>query len=362
MRRRYCLFVVLAAYGMTLGLSSWQSRCFASLLHAEFVQPPAIFAHHTSTMRYCGPTVVKSAPGQLVIPSWKFQSVDGGRTWTPMETDSWRSNNVIRLRDGRWAALDFLPSQMGQGSTPPAIRFSTNNGQSWSTDVRIAHQDGIYYVPNERLMETSRNELIVPAGRGSGQYEGDNNSAGCFYSTDGGATWSLSETWAQRTGLRGMAEPNVVELADGRLYMLARTDAGVHYRSYSTDGGRTWLTPQPTTLKAACSPLTMKKMPDGRLIVVYDDAEKLDGPGSLFPRSRLVFSISADQGTTWSASRIIDEGLYEYAYPSITFLDEGILVVYSSYGSGSKSWKVGGGASCILRYPPPASEALRKGH
>ena len=270
--RRCFLLQVLS----TLSLALCANYCFAvpqpvKMLRAEFVQPPKIFVHHTATIEYCGPTVVPLASGKLLIPGWKFASADGGRTWTRVETDSWLgSNNIIRLRNGNWAAIVFKPSELGQGSSMPAIRFSADDAATWSDPLMLAEKSDIYYIMNERILETSQGAIVVPVSRGGGQYEGDNNLAGCFYSSDVGKTWSLSETWARLRGERGMAEPVIAELADGRLLMLARTGKGSHHRSYSSDGGRSWSTPQPTTLTAACSPLTMKSMPDGRLLIVYD--------------------------------------------------------------------------------------------
>jgi predicted neuraminidase len=248
---------------------------------------------------------------------------------------------------------------MGHGSSLPAIRFSADEAKSWSKPVDLVRQDGIYYVMNERLIETSQRKLVVPVARGGGQYEGDNNSAGCFFSTDGGATWSLTETWARLAGDRGMAEPVIAELDDGRLFMLARTGKGSHHRSCSRDGGRTWSAPQPTTLTAACSPLTMKRMPDGRLLVVYDHAVPMR-PEAFFPRRPLVYAVSSDGGETWGSPLCIDdEQGQQHIYPSVTFLEHGILIVYSSvyasadgtFGGPPDAWKIGGGKSCIVKYP-----------
>ena len=364
--RRCFLLLVLSTIVATLSLVSYANYCFADpqpakILRAEFVQPPKIFVRHTATIEYCGPTVVPLASGKLLIPGWKFESADGGRTWMRVDTDSWLgSNNIIHLRNGNWAAIVFKPSELGQGSSMPAIRFSADNAATWSDPLMLAKKNNIYYVMNERLFETSKGAIVVPVARGGGQYEGDNNTAGCFYSSDGGKTWSLSETWARLRGERGMAEPVISELADGRLLMLARTGKGSHHRSYSSDGGRSWSPPQPTTLTAACSPLTMKSMPDGRLLVVYDHSSPIRTE-AFFPRCPLAYAISSDGGETWGNPVLIDdEEGQQHIYPSITFLEHGILIIYSSlYASPSGDfsrpddawWKIGGGKSCILKYP-----------
>jgi hypothetical protein len=364
---RRCFFLAFLSNSVTtLSLALWVNYCFAEvqpakMLRAEFVQPPKIFVRHTDTIEYCGPTVVPLTSGKLLIPGWKFESADGGRTWAQVETDPWLgSNNIIRLRNGDWAAIVFEPSGLGQGSSMPAIRFSADDAATWTDRLVLAKKSNIYYVMNERLIETSQRAIVVPVARGAGQYEGDNNVSGCFYSTDGGKTWSESETWASLEGERGMAEPVIAELADGRLLMLARTGKGSHYRSYSSDVGRTWSTAQPTTLTAACSPLTMKSMPDGRLLVVYDHSSPLRAE-AFFPRCPMVYAVSSDGGKTWGNPLLIDdEEGQQHIYPSITFLEPGILIIYSSvYASPTGDfsrpddawWKIGGGKSCILKYP-----------
>ncbi len=42
-------------------------------------------------------------------------------------------------------------------------------------------------------------------------------------------------------------EPVVVELSDGRVMMLLRTQMCKAYRAYSRDGGKTWGPSEPTT-------------------------------------------------------------------------------------------------------------------
>jgi hypothetical protein len=100
-------------------------------------------------------------------------------------------------------------------------------------------------------------------------------------------------------------------------------------------------------------------MPDGNLFLAYNPAEPLF-EGSFFPRRPLAYSISRDQGKSWTAPVVIDDVPgQQLIYPSVTFLEAGILVVYSAHfdrGDGKfyddpEAYKVGGAKRCVLPYP-----------
>lgn len=247
------------------------------------------------------------------------------------------------------------------------MSFSRGDGQTWTPARTIGEPEGVWYVMNDRMIQMKSGRLVVPVSHmptGMGTYEGDRNLGLCFFSHDGGATWGRSRKPADLADARGMAEPCVAEVAGCRLLMLARTGSGCNYRSWSHDGGDTWSKPEPTTLLAACSPLTLKTLPDDRLIVFYNHATPL-GPGAFFPRTPLTYAVSSDGGETWSAPVVVDdEGVErkdrQNIYPSACFTDEGILVVYSTHAAdpegsfsngGTDGWKIGGGKRCIVSYP-----------
>jgi hypothetical protein len=309
-----------------------------------------------------------------------YRSRDGGRSWAEEGRFAmqWKLVGVpkdgglsfLRLRDGRIAALFNRDIEHGGGV--PAISFSRDEGRAWSPARALMERRGVYYVMNDRMIQLRTGRLVVPASHMLGKREGDHDECLAFLSDDRGGTWRLSRGAVTLNPFpgpvnRGMAEPCAVELRDDEILMLARTGAGFHHRSISADGGETWSQPEPTTLVAACSPLTLYRMPDGRLIVFYEHARPLS-PGSLFPRIPLVCATSSDEGRTWSPPLVIDdEGLppvngetRQHIYPCACFLPEGILLFYSTHqawANGSprepqeKSWRIGGGKRCLFRYP-----------
>ncbi len=98
-----------------------------------------------------------------------------------------------------------------------------------------------------------------------GWFPGPGQLQGVAISSDQGKTWSFhgavdAPTWA--------LENMIVERADGRLWMLIRTGAGVVYESFSTDGGRTWTEAQPTPIVNPGVRFYLRRLASGNLLLI----------------------------------------------------------------------------------------------
>ena len=366
--------------------------------HAKYIEEPTIFIRHTEQRSFIGPGMIRLTDGSnLMAAPWGrpptnfeqlaaaypvpmlYRSRDGGRTWQEqgrMRMD-WTLSGMISdggitflyLQDGCLAFLSHRHVEGLHGGGVPVFATSPDEGESWSPARMLIAEDSVQYVMNDRLIQLQNGRLIVPTSHPDGAYEceGDAVVARCFISDDSGQTWRFSSDAgvARLPGdKRGLQEPCVAEVPGGRLFMLARTGSGRKYASWSEDGGDTWSQPQPTTLTSACSSLTLKTLPDGRLIVFYNHAEPLN-EGAFFPRTPLCYSVSADNGQTWAAPVIVDDSAMaacdrQNIYPSICFTDEGMLVVYSVHEADPKGSFAGqyshlspdcGGKRTILEYP-----------
>jgi len=360
--------------------------------------PPQVFLSHTSERSFIGPGAISLPDGSVLMAApWGrppanfeqlaarfpvplfYRSDDGGRNWREagrMQMD-WPVSGMIsdggisflRLQDGRLAFLAHRHVEGLHGGGLPVFSVSLDDGETWSPARLLDGDEGIWYVMNDRLIQLRSGRLVVPVARmepKSGCVEGDESAGLCFLSDDAGNSWTTSAQPATLADGRGMAEPSIAETADGRLLMLARTGSGCLYASWSQDEGYTWSVSEPTTLPAACSPLTLKALPDGRLIVFYNHTPPL-AKGAFFPRTPLVYAVSEDSGKTWSEPFLVDESGAilkdrQVIYPAICFTDEGMLVIYSRHaadpagtfgGQYSHKYPDCGGVCCLLEYPAP---------
>ncbi len=121
-----------------------------------------------------------------------------------------------------------------------------------------------------------------------------------FVSSDEG------ETWTRSGGVlfpgSEFDEHMTVELNDGRLWMLARTNYGGMAESYSCDGGQRWSLPQPSVLRHTSSRFHIRRLASGRLLLV-----KHGPPGERTQtRSDLTAYLSDDDGKTWKGGLLLD--------------------------------------------------------
>jgi len=118
---------------------------------------------------------------------------------------------------------------------------------------------------------------------------------GVGISTDEGETWIL-HGGARTPG--ASLENMIVELRDGRLWMLIRTEK-VLWESHSADRGRTWTDATPTTIATPHSRFFIRRLASGNLLLVNHH--------KFTRRSHLTARLSTDDGKTWNDGLLLDE-------------------------------------------------------
>jgi sialidase-1 len=98
-----------------------------------------------------------------------------------------------------------------------------------------------------------------------GWFAHNNQLQGVALSSDSGKNWSFhggvkSPPWA--------LENMVVELRDGRIWMLTRTGGGVLWQSFSTDRGRTWSEGEPSPFVNPGVRFFIRRLASGRILLI----------------------------------------------------------------------------------------------
>ncbi|WP_165840879.1 sialidase family protein [Larkinella punicea] len=146
---------------------------------------------------------------------------------------------------------------------------------------------------------------------GVGQVDYGWNDIISLHSDDNGQTWKPSASSVQveidnAMPVRyGGIEPDVVELTDGRLWMLIRTNKGHLYESFSSDHGQIWQAARPTRFISSDSPAELLRLSDRRLVLLLNSNQRWDNPRSYAAggREMLHAAISRDEGKTWQGFR-----------------------------------------------------------
>jgi hypothetical protein len=167
------------------------------------------------------------------------------------------------------------------------------------------------------------------------------------YSDDGGDHWQLSpmefKTAVPYIGADGMLEPAVIQLKDGRVWILIRTQNGRFYESFSQDGAQ-WSHVQPTRILSSDSPGGLVRLKDGRIVMLWNNC--LRYPYAQGGRHVIHAAISEDEARTWRGYREVarhplanqphpPNGDYGVAYTVPAVTKEGNVVTTLSGAGGT---------------------------
>ena len=220
---------------------------------------------------------------------------------------------------------------------------SYDEGKSWSEGVKCSPAPGYFVTNNDRAVMLSNGRIVVPANfhrmRGNDTFNTVAEST-FFLSDDDGKTFRESQEFCVLQdvfGGAGLQETGVIELEDNILWAFSRTTLGKQYSCYSYDKGETWTHPVPSWFSSPCSPMSMKRMPDNRLIAVWNPipyyrGQKRNAWG--MGRNPLALSLSKDNGKTWIEPYYIEDVFEDagYCYTAIHFTNDGVLLAYCAGG------------------------------
>ena len=277
-------------------------------------------------------------------PAWADEdlalrrSFDGGRSWTPIrfiaDEGALTLTNPCPVVDCTTGTI-WLPfcrgSRPGRGAAEIVLIKSTDDGQTWSEPVNIsktAMDPGWPYVgagPGHGIQLKS-GRLLIPCWADSTQQCGEIQTSFCFYSDDHGTSWKLGQPLTRNAS----DECDVVQLADGSVYLNARSRQEKKQRAYafSKDGGHSWSEvkydsnqPEPS-----CDGALIRLSDTGRF---QKNRVLVSCPANPNARDHLTIRLSYDECRTWPVAKVLCESSSAYSDLAVT-RDGTILCLYET--------------------------------
>ncbi len=277
-------------------------------------------------------------------------SSDGGRSWGDkfvLARNHQGARNamiaaLLRLRDGR--IMLGYNKKNSLADTRYYVRFSSDEGGTWSQETLVTPKVRYGAAYNYAPIQLRSGRILIPYDYNQpGEYKDPGHFVvQVHYSDDGGHSWRESPHVVDLPK-RGAMEPGLVELKEGSVMMVLRTQLGRIYLAESRDQGLTWGMPRPTELKNPESPAAVARIPStGDLLMIYNNNYNPGGGHHLGERCPLSSAISKDEGRTWVNLKDIEtDPAHEYSYPSITFQGDRLLLTYYQGTQTGKDWTFG---------------------
>jgi peroxiredoxin len=281
-------------------------------------------AHHCSTICEAGNKdllclwyggTYESADDQTLFLARKKP---GDRNWgTPqplIQNTAQPPGNGVIFRDASdrvwivWCRMEGTrPMGRGEGWGRCRLfeRTSTDHGATWSEDRPVIGET-VWCVPRNPPVALKDGTLLLPV---EGSWQGAEGSH--FLTLAPGAT-----AWQRAGFTSGGSQPAVVQRHDGSLLALLRHSRNIR-QTESRDGGQTWTKAEATALKNPDAGITMTRLANGHLVLVYNDSQT--------SRTPLSITRSVDEGKTWDKPLDLESTPGECSYPCIIQAADGNL-------------------------------------
>ncbi len=242
------------------------------------------------------------------------RSQDGGKSWDKGQVLQRGSNDysvmsfgLSTLRSGkvlhvfaRSGGYDYETGSPAKSLRGLYFHYSTDGAKTWSAAEKL--DTGERYHGDVLSFEQLRDGRIVYPfcflTNVKSQF-----AVSVMLSDDDGKTWTRSSSVLTTGGggfESGASEPTVVELADGRLWMLIRAQTGHLWESFSSDRGKSWTPATESNLPSSNAPATALRLRSGEIAVAWNNHVH-----SNYARQTLVAGLTRD-GKNFTGLREID--------------------------------------------------------
>ncbi|NIA21581.1 MAG: hypothetical protein GWP05_06375, partial [Anaerolineaceae bacterium] len=262
--------------------------------------------------------------------------------WSDDQGDSWSDPVVLQENIGGRNVMSASLLQLPSGRVLLAfgrkdqegellhsmVKWSDDQGRTWSAPLQITRGDAYWCHTNDRLVRLTSDRILWPVA------EERDTGCHCWCSDDDGATWKISSSAVKPPQGLAYEEPTVVEMPDGKVAMFLRGNAGNIHIALSDNGDRwqIWKN-RPANMcghrgagpSAAQSPCMVKRVPGtDDLLLVWNNNRV---------RTPLTAAISSDCAETWRHFRNLEEmdgwpPRLTHSYPSVEFLGGNVHLTY----------------------------------
>ncbi len=265
-------------------------------------------------------------PDNRVILSW---SDDGGEHWSEPVTLGERLDSRACLdpciwldpRGRLWVQYTVCDHDM---SRPLSVRFSARCDAPDAPEPTFEDLGGCcpeagYVFPLNRPAVLGDGRIVLPLvflqdpGEAGQWYFRRPQTLGCAISDDRGDSWRISERTEPPSSWGN--ENMIVELRDGRLWMLARSRQGRLWQCFSSDRGETWGEVTLSDIPNPSSRFFIGRLQSGRLMLINNPGEGRD-PMDVW--------LSEDDGASWPHRAALMEGA-TIAYPDAVQDETGLI-------------------------------------
>ena len=214
---------------------------------------------------------------------------------------------------------------------------SSDSGRTWS-EPRLLPTGERYLSSVLSASLHSSGRIIFPFGFLTPHH--GKFAVSAIYSDDDGEHWRRSGSVLESEGggfESGACEPSVVELPDGRLWMLMRVQTGVQWESFSADRGETWEKARPSRLLSSNSPAVLCRLSTGQVAVAWNNSVRKP-----YGRRNLTLAVT-DDGQRFHGFRevahafypLVDDGGHQWhaTYPYLCEAPDGRVLVAYNYGN-----------------------------
>ncbi|MGN6193946.1 MAG: sialidase family protein [Ginsengibacter sp.] len=292
-----------------------------------------------------------------------YRSTDEGKSWLPYaeiaDTNKFlispgamirTSKNIIILsfvnlkEKANWNWQKDIHDSPGSLLPSYAVR-SIDDGKTWEIPQKLHNE---WTGANRDMIETRDGSIVLTSM--IMRHHPGHHTVLTYTSKDEGKSWIASNI-IDLGGVgnhSGVMESTLVQLKDGRLWMLLRTNWGNFWQTFSDNDGLTWKETGPTNIDASSSPGIIKRLKSGNLVLVWNrlfpegktEYPLRGGDGNLsevpanWQRDELSIMFSSDDGKSWSKpvvfAKVTRKG-EQLSYPYVFEVKPGKLWITTSF-------------------------------